>query len=190
MAIGRVGLLFTDLAGSTALYERAGDARAFRLVGETFRDPARGDQAAGGALVKTIGDAVMAAFPDGRAALVAALAIQRDIRSLDTRGLADPARLVRVGVHAGACYAVTLNERLDYFGTAVNLTARAQHEADGGEVVATAAAFEEAGAATGVADCGLRGESFAVMVKGLSAPVHLYRIACTMGEWASGRVGQ
>jgi class 3 adenylate cyclase len=119
----------------------------------------------------------MASFPDGRTALLAALAIQRDIHRLDTRGLAAPATLVKVGVHAGACYAVTLNERLDYFGTAVNLAARAQREAAGGEVVATAAAFGEDGASL-VADHGLRGEPFAVPVKGLRTPVQLYRIAC------------
>jgi adenylate cyclase len=177
LAIGRVGLLFTDLAGSTALYERAGDARAFRLVGEHFALLQAAIEAAGGALVKTIGDAVMASFPDGRTALLAALAIQRDIRRLDTQGLAAPATLVKVGVHAGACYAVTLNERLDYFGTAVNLAARAQREAAGGEIVATAAAFGEDGASL-VADRGLRGEPLAVSVKGLRTPVQLYRIAC------------
>jgi class 3 adenylate cyclase len=182
LAIGRVGLVFTDLAGSTALYERAGEARAFRLVGEHFTLLRRAVEEAGGAVVKTIGDAVMAAFPDGRSALSAGLALQRAIRSLDTGGLADPARLLKVGVHAGACYAVTLNERLDYFGTAVNLAARAQHEARGGEVVATAAVVEEAPelvAAAGIRTCVsavATAAPFAVSLKGLDAPVRLYRI--------------
>ncbi|MBI4495026.1 MAG: SRPBCC family protein [Chloroflexi bacterium] len=174
LAIGRVGLLFTDLAGSTALYERAGDARAFRLVSDHFAVLRRAIEAAGGAVVKTIGDAVMAAFPDGRAALAAALALQRDIRTLDDGGLVDPARLVKVGVHVGACFAVTLNERLDYFGTAVNLAARAQHEAQGGEIVATATAFDDA--ADLVAAAGLHGQPFEVQPKGLSAPVRMYRV--------------
>jgi class 3 adenylate cyclase len=177
LAVGRVGLLFTDLAGSTALYERVGDARAFRLVGDHFTILRAAIEAAGGTLIKTIGDAVMAAFPDGRSALAAALAIQRDVRDFDTRGLVDPIALIKVGVHAGACYAVTLNERLDYFGNAVNLAARAQNEAHGGEIVVTAPTFDEMGEAL-VAELGLRAEPFEVLLKGLSAPVRLYRIDC------------
>ena len=174
LAIGRVGLLFTDLAGSTALYERIGDARAFKLVGEHFTLLRQPIEAAGGAVVKTIGDAVMAAFPDGRSALRAGLGIQQAIRTLNTEEGIDAARLVKVGVHVGACYAVTLNDRLDYFGTAVNLAARAQHEARGGEVVASGAVLEEAQA--DLAANGLQAEPFEVELKGFSAPVRLFRI--------------
>jgi class 3 adenylate cyclase len=174
LAIGRVGLLFTDLAGSTALYERIGDARAFKLVGEHFTLLWGPIERNGGAIVKTIGDAVMAAFPDGRSAMAAGVDMQRAIRSLETNGVVDAARLIKVGVHVGACYAVTLNERLDYFGTTVNLAARAQNEALGGEIVATQAALEE-----GLAELecqGLGWEGFDVELKGFSAPVRLFRI--------------
>jgi class 3 adenylate cyclase len=184
LAVRRVGLLFTDLAASTALYERVGEARAFRLVGEHFALVRGVVEAAGGAVIKTIGDAVMAAFPDGRAALAAALAVQRAIRTLDTRGLVDTGRLLKVGVHAGACYAVTLNDRLDYFGTAVNLASRAQHEARGGDVVVTAAVWEEARAALGT---GLVAEPFEVRLRGLAAPVRLYRVASRQSPVAGGK---
>ncbi|MDE3076548.1 MAG: hypothetical protein KGJ86_14085, partial [Chloroflexota bacterium] len=144
LQVSRVGLLFTDLAGSTALYERVGEARAFRLVTDHFAVLRRAIEEAGGAVIKSIGDAMMAAFTDGRLAFDAALRIQRYILELDARGVIDDlSHLVKVGVHAGACFAVTQNERLDYFGTAVNVAARAQHEAKGGEIVATAEAFEE-----------------------------------------------
>jgi class 3 adenylate cyclase len=118
----------------------------------------------------------MAAFPDGRAALAGALAMQRAIRALDTGELADPARLLKVGVHAGVCFAVTLNGQLDYFGTAVNLAARAQQEAGGGEIVLTAAVHDEAAellAATGQPAVPCR-----VPLRGLSDAVQLYRLAC------------
>jgi hypothetical protein len=131
LSIARVGLLFSDLAGSTALYELAGEGRAFRLVGEHFEILRSAIEEAGGAVVKTIGDAVMGAFPDGEAALEAAIAIQRAIHRLDTGQFADPARLLKIGVHAGPCYAVTLNDRLDYFGATVNLAARAEHQQPG-----------------------------------------------------------
>ncbi|MGH9176908.1 MAG: DUF5939 domain-containing protein [Vicinamibacterales bacterium] len=177
LAIARVGILFTDLAGSTAIYERAGDARAFRLVGEHFDLLRVAIEAHGGAIVKTIGDAVMGAFPDGEPALAAAIAIQRTIRQLDTGDLADPANLLKIGIHAGPCYAVTLNERLDYFGAAVNLASRAQHEARGGQIVATAAVLESAPDL--VTSAGLTAMPFEVTLRGFSAPVHLYRIDCS-----------
>jgi class 3 adenylate cyclase len=176
LSIARAGLLFTDLAGSTALYERAGEARAFRLVAEHFTILRAAIEAHDGAVVKTIGDAVMGAFQDAESTLAAALAIQREIRRLDTGGLADPRTLLKVGVHAGPCYAVTLNERLDYFGAAVNLAARAQHEARGGQIVASAAVYESAPRL--VAAAGLRAEPFEVVLRGLSAPMRLYRIEC------------
>jgi len=172
LAVGQVGLLFTDLAGSTALYERLGDATAFRLVVEHFALLREAIEQHGGVLVKTIGDAVMAAFPDGGAALDAALTIQRTIHRLDGRGLVDPTRLVKIGVHAGACFAVTLNDRLDYFGTVVNLAARAQHEAHGGEVVITAstlAAYPKPLAA-------VQPKAFEVYLRGIALPVVLHRL--------------
>jgi class 3 adenylate cyclase len=175
LAVSRVGLLFTDLAGSTAMYERAGDAAAFRMVSEHFRVLEQAIETNDGALIKTIGDAVMAAFPDGRQALRAALDIQREIEAFDTRGLADPHALIKIGVHAGACFVVTLNERLDYFGTAVNIAARAQGEAHGGDVVVTLQVSDEA--AELLEDPGLTSERFAVLLRGISEPVELVRIS-------------
>ncbi|MBV9356206.1 MAG: adenylate/guanylate cyclase domain-containing protein, partial [Chloroflexi bacterium] len=174
LAVGRVGLVFSDLAGSTSLYERTGDARAFRLVGEHFVMLDAAIEAAGGAVVKTIGDAVMAAFPDGRSALRGALNMQHAIRKLDTGGLADPSRLLKVGVHVGACYAVTLNDRLDYFGAAVNLAARAQHEAQGGEIVASEAAFDEGKDELTVTP--FAATRFEVRLRGISEPTRLVRL--------------
>jgi class 3 adenylate cyclase len=177
LSISRVGILFTDLAGSTALYERAGEARAFRMVGEHFEILRVAIESAGGAVVKTIGDAVMGSFPDSDSALEAAIAIQQAIRGLDTGDLVDPARLLKIGLHAGACYAVTLNDRLDYFGGAVNLAARAQHEAFGGQIVATATVYESASALIG--EAALLAEPFDVHLRGIAAPVRLYRIDCS-----------
>ena len=179
LAIGRVGLLFTDLAGSTALYQRIGDARAFKLVGQHFGLLSQPIEASGGALIKTIGDAIMAAFPDGRSALAAALKLQRAMLKLDTAGIADPAHLLKVGIHAGPCYAVTLNGRLDYFGAAVNLAARAQNEAQGGEVVLTEAVLEES--QTVLKQAAVVASPFQVELKGFSEPVRLYRIDLSGG---------
>lgn len=179
LAVGRIGLMFTDLSGSTAMYERAGDAAAFRLVSEHFVVLREAIERHGGALIKTIGDAVMAAFPDGQQALEAALAIQAGMRDFDTRGLADPAALVKIGVHAGPCFVVTLNGQLDYFGTTVNVAARAQGEAHGGEVVLTARTRDEIGELPALAQ--YSSESFPVYLRGISAPVELVRLDCRAG---------
>lgn len=174
LSIARVGLFFTDLAGSTSLYERAGEARAFRMVGEHFTLLRAVIESHDGVVVKTIGDAVMGAFPDGRAALAAAVDAQQAIRALDTGGLADPARILKVGVHSGPCYAVTLNERLDYFGAAVNLASRAQNEASGGQIVVTSSLLDDAPDLAASLPC----RPFDIQLRGLSLPVRLHRIDC------------
>jgi class 3 adenylate cyclase len=84
-----------------------------------------------GAIVKTIGDAVMAAFIDPARCLEAALELDARVHEIDAAGA--PLRL-RVGFHAGPCIAMRANDRIDYFGTTVNLAARLQKLAGAGEV--------------------------------------------------------
>jgi adenylate cyclase len=179
--IERLAFLFTDLAGSTALYERVGETRAYRLVQEHFRLLDRAVVACRGAVVKTIGDAVMAVFPTGQDALAAAVEIQHSILGLEGEGHVDPSRLVRVGVHEGPCVAVTLNGRLDYFGTTVNLAARIEHESDGGEIVASADLYEGARASPLAQSLPVRADPFLAQLRGISAPTRLYRITLTDG---------
>jgi class 3 adenylate cyclase len=179
VAIQRLAFLFTDLAGSTALYQAVGQARAYRLVQDHFR--ILGSAIAGhrGALVKTIGDAVMATFPTSADAVAAALAMQREMGRLDTGGLqgaVDTARLLKVGVHEGPCIAVGANERLDYFGTTINVAARIQHEGRGGEIVLSADVYAAPGVADLVRDAGLTVEQSETHLRGVREPVRLYRV--------------
>jgi class 3 adenylate cyclase len=175
LAVTSLAFVFTDLTGSTALYQRVGQARAFRIVQDQFALLGEAIAAHHGAIVKTIGDAVMATFPTGGDALAAGLAIQREIRRLDLRGEADPAVLVRVGIHQGPCVAVTANERLDYFGTTVNIASRVEHEARGGEVAATAEVCEAPDAQTVLAEAKVRPDMTLARLKGIEEPVRLYR---------------
>ncbi len=133
LSVGHIALLFSDLTGSTALYEKVGDARAFAIVEDHFRLMETAISAAGGAIVKTMGDAVMASFPTAREAIAAALQmIAMHDAKYGAIGLG-----VKVGVHAGPCLAVRANDRLDYFGTTVNVAARLQAQARASEVVLT-----------------------------------------------------
>jgi class 3 adenylate cyclase len=135
LSVGHVALLFSDLTGSTALYERVGDARAFAIVEDHFRLCERQIAESGGAIVKTMGDAVMASFPTLREGVRAALGM---IRAHDAK-YAEMGLGVKLGVHAGPCLLVRANERRDYFGTTVNVSARLQAQAASSELVLTAA---------------------------------------------------
>lgn len=178
VGIERLAFLFSDLAGSTALYERVGQATAFRIVQEHFRllkSTMRSNQ---GAVVKTIGDAVMAVFPSAADALRAALDAQRRMSSLEASADVDARHLLKVGIHIGPCVAVNLNDRLDYFGTTVNIAARAQHEARGGEIVLTAEARVEPGVADLLARESIEAQEFEVELRGVSAAARLCRVGC------------
>jgi class 3 adenylate cyclase len=97
---GTVTFLFTDIEGSTALWERDRQAMAetvarhIDLLGDAIR-------AHGGVHFKTVGDAVQAAFPTAPAAVAAALAGQQAILA-ETWPAGDTLR-VRMALHAGGC---------------------------------------------------------------------------------------
>jgi len=150
VGIAQVTLMFTDLKGSTALYERIGDARAYHLVREHFAFLAEIVREQDGAIVKTVGDAVMAAFADPAAAVRAALAVQERVagfnRSHDAAAPGE-AIVIKLGLHRGPCIAVTLNDRLDYFGSTVNLAARLQGQSRGGDIVLSRDMLGDPGAA-------------------------------------------
>jgi len=128
--------LFTDLKGSTALYDRVGDIVAYDLVREHFRILQDIVSSEGGAVVKTIGDAVMATFPTPDRAVSAALRMRDSVQKLKND------LLIKIGIHEGPCLAVTLNDRLDYFGQTVNIAARVQSLADSRAIFATKSVVE------------------------------------------------
>jgi class 3 adenylate cyclase len=128
--------LFTDLKGSTELYDRVGDIVAYDLVREHFRVLNEIVASEAGAVVKTIGDAVMATFPTPDRALAAALRMRESVRVIKND------LLIKIGIHEGPCLAVTLNDRLDYFGQTVNIAARVQSLADSQAILATKSVVE------------------------------------------------
>lgn len=131
-AVRSVTLMFTDLKGSTELYEELGDAKAYALVQEHFRILTEAIRRHEGGIVKTIGDAVMASFPDNLCGVKAAVEIQREL----SKASGDLTRIqVKIGLHRGPTIAVTSNRTLDFFGRTVNVAARVQNESRAGEVV-------------------------------------------------------
>ena len=144
LGIRQVTLLFTDLKGSTAMYERLGDLNAYALVREHFALLGAAVQEHSGAIVKTIGDAVMAVFSRPTDAVSAALHILGDIERYNGEH-GDPSIILKIGAHCGPSIAVTLNDNLDYFGQTVNVAARVQSLADAGEICISEALYSAAG---------------------------------------------
>jgi class 3 adenylate cyclase len=127
-----------------------------------------------GAIVKTIGDAVMAVFSRPTDAVAAALLIRRDIERFG-REHGGPGIILKIGAHCGPSIAVTLNDNLDYFGQTVNLAARVQSLADVGDISITEALH----IAPGVSDL-LAGQpvaQFDAPLRGVEEAARVFRIA-------------
>jgi class 3 adenylate cyclase len=165
ISVGSLTMLFTDLRGSTQLYREIGDAPAFGCVMSHFDLLREAIKEEDGALVKTIGDAVMAVFRRPAAALRAILKAQESLAAP-----ADGSRplLLKVGIHAGPCIAVTLNDRLDYFGGTVNLAARLEGLSTGGDVIVSSVVFADPEVKELIeqSENKLSAEPFEMMVKG------------------------
>lgn len=141
ISVGTLTVLFTDLRDSTRLYREIGDATAFGHVMSHFDVLRKAIADHDGAVVKTIGDAVMGVFRCAADALVAMLEVQR--RLAEPTDGSRPLQL-KAGLHTGPCIAVTLNDRLDYFGSTVNLAARLEGLSSGNDVIISRSVYEDA----------------------------------------------
>jgi class 3 adenylate cyclase len=138
--VGTLSVLFTDLRDSTRLYRAIGDATAFGRVMNHFDVLKKAIAEGDGALVKTIGDAVMAVFRNPESALKAMLSAQ-EILAAPSDG--SPPLILKAGIHTGPCIAVTLNDRLDYFGSTVNMAARLEALSTGNDVIISRALYDD-----------------------------------------------
>ena len=175
IGVQNLSILFSDLKDSTALYECIGDARAYGWVQRHFTLVIDCITLHQGALVKTIGDAVMAVFPRPEAAVQAALDIQQKIGAFNREHHIDPPLRIKLGVHQGPVIAINANNHLDYFGRTVNIAARVQGESIGGDVVLTADILHYM-AVQQVLKGLPRPGPFTAMLKGITGPVMLYRL--------------
>jgi len=163
------------LKGSTELYERVGDLAAYDLVRSHFDILQRIVAAEAGAVVKTIGDAVMATFPTPDRALSAALHMREAMRNLnESRQRED--LLLKIGIHEGPCLAVTLNDRQDYFGQTVNIAARVQGLAVSSEIFATGPVVLHADSSKLLEGRGLAPAPQQRTMRGVSEAVAIYSI--------------
>jgi class 3 adenylate cyclase len=170
-----VTILFTDLKSSTQLYQQIGDLNAYALVREHYGILNKAVLDQHGAVVKTIGDAIMATFTQPVDAVGAGLEMLRNLRMLNKdshhRDL-----ILKIGIHRGAAISVTLNEQIDYFGQTVNIASRVQGSAGGGEIYLT----EQIHSAPGVPDLlqkyGCKIEPVQIQLRGIEEQVKIYKV--------------
>lgn len=175
MKITSLTFVFTDLKASTALYERVGDLAAYDLVKAHFgvlHDVVASER---GAVVKTIGDAVMATFPSPDRGLAAVLAMRHAMRELNARRGSEDL-LLKIGIHEGPCLAVTLNDRLDYFGQTVNVAARVQGLATSHAIFATEPVVTHPAAADLLAEAGVVPAQQRHALRGIADEITVYEI--------------
>jgi predicted ATPase/class 3 adenylate cyclase len=157
--------LFTDIEGSTRLWEEHGDAMATALArhDEMLNSAIR---EAGGSVLKTTGDGLIAVFGSVTDTLSAAIDAQRSLDG-DNWGPTGPLR-VRMGIHSGD----TESREGDYFGRAMNRAARIMAAGHGGQVLVSGTA-----AASGYLPPGVQLRDLGVhRLKDLTEPEHLYQV--------------
>jgi class 3 adenylate cyclase len=175
LKITSLTFVFTDLKGSTALYERVGDLVAYDLVRQHFHVLHEVVAAEAGAVVKTIGDAVMATFVTPDRALAAALRMREEMVRINAeRGNED--LLLKIGIHEGPCLAVSLNNSQDYFGQTVNLAARVQGLAYSRAIFVTKPVVEDPKVAKILESSGLRPAMQRAALRGIADETTVYEI--------------
>jgi class 3 adenylate cyclase len=168
--------LFSDLRGSTELYERVGDLTAFDLVNEHFRLLQEIIASERGAVVKTIGDAVMATFETPDRAIAAAIRMREAMSDLGAERQHQSLGL-KMGIHEGSCLAVTLNAQQDYFGQTVNVASRVQGLAASRSIVVTEAVVANAHARALLETNGLKPTLKRVALSGIADKMSVYEIS-------------
>ena len=170
LKITSLTFLFTDLKGSTELYERVGDLAAYDLVRAHFRLLNEIVAAERGAVVKTIGDAVMATFPTPDRAMAAALKMREALKDLKGD------LLLKIGIHEGPCLAVSLNDRQDYFGRTVNIAARVQGLATSRSIFATRTVVTDSQASKLLQSNGIAATAEKRLLRGIADEVEIFEI--------------
>ncbi len=171
-------ILFTDLKGSTELYDRTGDAFAYNLVQEHFKILINSVRRNSGAIVKTMGDAVMATFSLPQDGVNAAVGMINGVQSLNEKSGAEDYELgLKVGLHEGPALAINADDRVDYFGQTVNIAARVQGLAKAGEIWVTEPIFQTIGIHDAFSASGYREEKQSVFLKGIGQATTVYKMS-------------
>jgi class 3 adenylate cyclase len=171
-----VTILFTDLKSSTQLYQQIGDLNAYALVREHYGVLNTAILNQHGAIVKTIGDAIMATFNYPVDAVGAAFEMLRELRKLN-QSSRHGGLILKIGIHRGAAIAVTLNNRIDYFGQTVNIASRVQGSAGGNEIYLTEEIYSSSDVQGLLQNNDCKIESVMLELKGIDGQVKVYKVS-------------
>ena len=167
VSVATVTLLRTDLDLAGSIYESLGDTQAFAVIHEHYRLLEEQIRKGGGALVKTVGEGMLAVFQEARAAVQTALELSPALAAKETtRDL----RLC-IAVHRGPAMAATLNAHLDYFGITVTQTAELIALARGGDLIVSESIASDPSVAELLSGRGLQGEVVRVDLSGRAGAV-------------------
>ncbi len=173
LQVKNLTVLFTDLQASTLMYERVGDLKALDIVRRHFDVMEDVVARHRGAVVKTIGDAVMAVFAEADQAMLSAAEMIDNVR----RAVAHGEDLVlKIGMHCGACVAIQSNNQVDYFGRTVNIASRVQALAEGGQIVCTDEVWSQPGVEEAVRSRGFAIKREQPFLKGIADRFPVRRI--------------
>ncbi len=174
ITVGSQVVLFTDLRGSTAMYSSIGDAPAYALVRDHFKILHDVVAAQHGSVVKTIGDAIMAVFSNLPEALAATREMHEQLSRVNPK---ENARLqLKSGLHSGSCLAVNANDKLDFFGSTINLAARLVGHCSGDDLVLTDEIYQRAETQKFLGEIQQTGISGEEKFTGFPNPVKVWRI--------------
>ena len=160
-------ILFSDIAGSTRLYDLLGDSPARRIVAVCIELMNNTVEAHHGQVIKTIGDAVMCRFDTPEQAALAAIRMQEATAS--NTEVASNQIQFRIGLHHGP----VLEESGDLFGDAVNLAARVAKQAKAGQIITTHASLKKMSPKLTAAARRID----QTRLKGKQAPIVIYELA-------------
>lgn len=170
-------ILFTDLRGSTEMYDKAGDPLAYELVQEHFKILTEVVRKNSGAIIKTMGDAIMATFSNSSDGLIAAIEMMKKIDELNLNWKEKGHELgLKVGINEGPALAVLNDERLDYFGQTINIGARVQGLAKAGEIWVSESILNYENSNELLYTNGYKTEKHLTILKGVGQPTIVYRL--------------
>ena len=176
ITVGNQVVLFTDLRGSTAMYNGIGDAPAYALVRDHFRILCDAIGQHHGAVVKTIGDAVMAVFSQVEDALRAVELMHQQLARAKLGPEQGALLVLKSGLHLGPCLAVNANEKLDYFGTTINFAARLVDLSQGGDLMLSGELYHRPETVKFLAERGWVMEPLEVTFRGFKTPHQVWRM--------------
>jgi len=156
------------------MYADIGDAPAYALVRDHFKILHDAVAANHGGVVKTIGDSVMAVFSSLPEAFAAARAMHEQLGKMNS---SQKVRLqLKSALHVGPCLAVNANDKLDFFGSVVNLAARLVERCEGGDLVVADEIFQREETKLFLREIQLTSVADKQQFTGFPEPIRIWRI--------------